>query len=195
MKVLVACEVSGIVRDAFTAAGHDAWSCDLEPSDSPGFRHIISDAVDLAYGEHWDLMIAHPPCTYLTNAANRWLYEDSKTMTVEERLVEREKAIDFFILLRDAPIDKIAIENPWPYREVAEQIGPPTDFVQPWMFGEPESKGIFLWLKNLPPLMSTVIESNREQKKWRMSESKERAKERSKFFPGIARAMADQWSD
>lgn len=193
MRVLVACERSGVVRDAFRAAGHDAWSNDIEPSYACQNYHIIGDALEVAYTDPWDLMIAHPPCTYLTNAANRWLYEDSKDMTVEERLAEQKKAVAFFIALQHAPIEKIAIENPWPYVGVTKYIGKPDDLVQPWMFGDPESKGVCWWLKNLPPLLSTLVCSEREQKKWRLSENEDRPRLRAEFFPGMAAAMALQW--
>jgi len=191
MKVLVACEYSGIVRDAFTEKGHDAMSCDLLPTESPG-KHYQGDVLDIL-NNGWDLMIAHPECTYLTNAANRWLYEDSAVCTKEERIIRRDKAIEFFLKLKNAPINKIAIENPQPHPYVIEKVGKFSDKIQPWMFGNPETKSICLWLKNLPPLISTIIESKREDIKFRLPKTSERSKLRSKFFTGIAKAMADQW--
>lgn len=193
MKILVACEHSGIVRDSFLAKGHDAISCDILDTDVPGPHHR-GDVLDIL-NDGWDLMIAHPPCTFLTNAANRWLYEDSAKSTVEQRLLRRDMAIAFFKLMLCAPVEKIAVENPFPHKWVVEQVGRYSDMVQPWMFGDPESKGVYWWLKNLPPLMSTVTETNREQKKWRMSPGPERDKMRSQFFPLMAEAMADQWGD
>lgn len=138
-------------------------------------------------------MIAHPPCTFLTNAANRWLYEDSARGTAAERIVDRESAIDFFLALKNAPIKKIAIENPEPHPYVSSRVGRYQDKIQPYYFGVPEQKGICLWLKNLPPLMSTTIETKREQKVWKMTPAQDRGKARSKFFHGVAAAMAEQW--
>ena len=193
MKVLVACEFSGIVRDAFIKRGHNALSCDLIPTetDGPHIRGNVLEILDLE--DKWDLMIAHPPCTYLTNAANRWLYEDSSVCTATERIALRDEAIDFFLKLKNAPIEKIAIENPEPHPYVISKVGKYQDKIQPWMFGDPETKGICLWLKNLPPLMSTITETTRDDKVFRMPPGPERAKLRSKFFPHVAEAMADQW--
>jgi hypothetical protein len=200
MKVLVACEYSGIVRDAFTAKGHEAWSVDLLPSESPG-NHYEGDLFDfwcqdkIGKFESFDLMVAHPPCTYLTNAANRWLYEDSAESTAEERLIKRAAAIVFFQQIQKMPIDKIAIENPQPHPYVMEKVGRFHDKIQPYMFEEPETKGICLWLKNLPPLMSTVHESKREAKVHFASPGKDRSKIRSRFYPKIAEQMAIQWGE
>ena len=191
MRVLVACEFSGIVRDAFSVRGHDAWSCDLLPTESAG-NHIEGDVLDVL-ADGWDLMVAHPPCTYLTNAANKWLYVDSGQSTVAERLKRRDDAIMFFQKLQSAPVQKIAIENPQPHPYVIEKVGKFHDKVQPWQFGDPETKGICLWLKNLPPLISTLIETTRTDVKHRLPPGPERAKLRSKFFKGVAHAMADQW--
>ncbi len=191
MRVLVACEFSGIVRDAFSARGHDAWSCDLLPTESAG-NHIEGDVLEVL-ADGWDLLIAHPPCTFLTNAANRWLYVDSGQSTVAERIRHRADAIRFFQALQTAPVGKIAIENPQPHPYVISVVGRFHDKVQPWQFGDPETKGICWWLKNLPPLISTVIETTREDVKHRLPPGPERAKLRSKFFPGVAKAMADQW--
>jgi hypothetical protein len=191
MKVLIACEFSGTVRDAFLARGHDAISCDLLPTESPG-PHYQGDVMDII-NDGFDLMIAHPPCTYLTNAANKWLYVDSGACTALDRLDRREDAIEFFKALQAAPIEKIAIENPQPHPYVMEKVGRFADKVQPWMFGDPETKGVCLWLKNLPPLMSTSIESKREDIKHRLPPGPDRAKLRSMFFPKMAQAMAEQW--
>ena len=191
MRVLVACEYSGTVRDAFSKAGHEAVSCDLLDSDSPG-SHYKGDVFDII-NDGWDMMIAHPPCTYLTNAANKWLYVDSSVSTVEERLIYRDEAIAFFMRLQNADIEKIAIENPQPHPYVTNRVGRFNDKVQPWMFGDPETKGVCWWLKNLAPLMSTVIESTRSDIKHRLPPGPERAKMRAKFFPNMAGAMAHQW--
>lgn len=191
MKILVACEFSGVVRDAFIKVGHEAMSCDLLPTESPGphYEGNIFDVLD----DGWDMMIAHPPCTYLTNAANKWLYVDSSKSTVQERLIYRESAIYFFKELMDASIEKIAIENPQPHPYVMKKVGRFTDKVQPWMFGDPETKGVCWWLKSLAPLMSTDICSIREAVKHNLPPSPDRAKLRSKFFPNMAHAMAEQW--
>ena len=193
MRILVACEYSGVVRDAFNKIpGNHAISCDLLPTESPG-PHYQGDIFDILY-DGFDLMVAHPPCDFLSNAGNRWLFEDSARCTVAERLEYREESIAFFNRIRDAPIDKIAIENPQPHPYVLERVGNFSDKVQPWMFGEPETKGVCLWLKQLPPLVSTVIETRREAIKHRLPPGPERAKLRAKFFPKIAQAMAEQWS-
>ena len=199
MKVLVACEYSGIVRDAFTAQGHEAWSVDLLPTESPG-NHYEGDLFDFwcqdAIGtfESFDLCIAHPPCTYLTNAGNRWLFEDSSEGTWQERREQREEAIHFFQQIQKLPIPMLAIENPQPHPYVMEKVGRFHDKIQPYMFEEPETKGICLWLYNLPPLMSTVTESKREAKVHFASPGKDRSKIRSRFYPKIAHQMSVQWS-
>lgn len=191
MKVLVACEYSGIVRDAFIRAGHDALSCDIIDTESPG-PHYLGDVRDVLYDD-WDLMIGHPPCTYLTNAANRWLYEDCATGTAADRWDKLREGAAFFNTLWNAPIDKICLENPLPGPEAAKLIPRLTDKVEPGDFGHEESKGICLWLKNLPPLMSTMICDYREHKVHWCQPGKDRAKIRSRFFEGIAEAMAHQW--
>lgn len=198
MKVLVACEYSGIVRTAFEKAGHEAWSVDLLPTELPG-NHYEGDLFDfwcqnkIGRFETFDLCIAHPPCTYLTNAANRWLYEPSKESTVPERLERRGKAIRFFMQIQKLPIKRIAIENPQPHPYVIQWVGRFHDKIQPYMFKIPETKGICFWLYRLPPLMSTVTESKREARIHYMSPGENRSKERARFYPEIADAMADQW--
>lgn len=198
MKVLVACEFSGIVRSAFEARGHEAWSVDLEPTEIPG-NHYEGDIFDfwcqdvIGPFESFDLMIAHPPCTFLTNAANRWLYEDSSKGTAEERREDREKAMVFFEQIQAMPIEKKAIENPIIHGDVLERVGRYQDIIHPGDFGHPEKKTICLWLYNLPPLMSTMIEQYREPKVHEAQPGEDRWKERSRFFPGIAKAMAEQW--
>lgn len=191
MRVLIACEFSGIVRDAFAARGHDAWSCDLRPSERNG-KHIQDDVLR-HLDEGWDLMVGHPCCRTLTNSANKWLYQDSANETKERRLEERDKAIAFFSYLQHAPIPKIALENPQPHPYVIARVGPYQQKVQPWEFGDPFTKGVCLWLKNLPPLMATIIEQNRKPACWLEAPGKEREKNRSRTYPGIAAAMAAQW--
>jgi len=192
MRILIGCEYSQIVTQAFRRKGHDAWSCDLLPTDGDPAYHIQADVLTLL-GDGWDMAIFHPYCTYNTNAANRWLFEDSSKSTVAERLVLRDEGLEFFLKLLNAPIPKIAIENPEPHPYVIEVVGRYQDKVQPWMFGDPETKGVCLWLKNLPPLMSTIIESRRDDIKHRLPPGPERAKLRSRFFPRMAEAMAEQW--
>ena len=195
MKVLVGFEESQIGCKAFRARGHEAYSCDLE--DCSGGKpqwHIKKDIREVMY-DGWDLAIFHPYCTYNTNAANRWLYEDCAATTAEERHVLRDEGLKLFQECLDAPIDKICCENPFPHPYVISVIGPFQDMVQPWMFGEPETKGLCLWLKNLPPLMSTIISAERQPKVHKMAPGPERTKERSKSFPLVMAAMADQWGE
>lgn len=198
MKVLVACEFSGIVRDAFAARGHDAWSCDLLPSERPG-NHIEGDALSVV-GDGWDLMIAHPPCTYLTLAGVSHLFDSTvsrngKRAAIfgEARFAAMREAAGFFNALKNAPPRMIAIENPTPHRYARELIGRYNQRIQPWMFGHDETKGTCLWLKNLPPLMSTTISTVREPRCHMESPGPSRWKNRSRTFEGIAAAMADQW--
>lgn len=189
MRVLVACEYSAIVRDAFRAKGHDAWSCDILPTEGDPAFHIQGDVLDIL-DDGWDLMIGHPPCTRLTNAGVRWLHE-------RNLWDDLDKACEFFNALKDAPIGKIAIENPIPHKYAVEQIGKYDQCVQPWMFGDNETKAVCLWLKNLPPLVPMTQEKPvyAEARVWRMPPGPDRQKERSRFFRGIARAMADQWGE
>lgn len=190
MKVLVACEYSGVVRDAFAALGHDAVSCDLLPSETPG-PHYQGDVRDILY-LGWDLMIAHPPCTHLAVSGARWFHQ---------KQAEQAEALDFVRLLLDAPIPKIALENP--VGVISTYIRKPDQIIQPYMFGHNATKTTCLWLKNLPPLIPThivgkgerhITKSGRSLPKWyNLPPSSDRWKIRSGTFPGIARAMADQW--
>lgn len=180
MKVLIACEYSGIVRDAFARKGHDAWSCDILPSESPG-NHLQCDVREII-GDQWDLMIAHPPCTHLAVSGARW-FKDKK--------VEQEEALEFVRLLLNAPIKRIALENP--ISIISSNIRKPDQIIQPWQFGHGETKATCLWLKNLPKLQPTNIVEGREQRIWKMPPSPDRWKERSRTFQGIADAMANQW--
>lgn len=193
MKVLVACEFSGVVRDAFRARGHDAVSCDLLPSEQPGL-HIQGDVLDVL-ADGWDLMVAHPPCTYLSRAGARWW---------AGRESFAQDAANFVLVLWNAPIPRVAIENPigqlnrlWRY---------PDQTIEPWMFGDGYTKRTCLWLRGVPPLMATAVTS--ERRYWidaypgrrdpnvdyrHIRGDARTAKDRSRTFPGIAEAMADQW--
>lgn len=180
MRVLVACEFSGTVRDAFTARGHDAWSCDLLESDRPG-QHIQGDVLSvLAAG--WDLMIAHPPCTHLAVSGARWF---------KHKQQEQAKAVEFFMALANAPVERICIENP--VCIMSSRWRKPDQTVQPWMFGHGETKASCLWLKNLPAIKPTNIVEGREQRIWKLPPSPDRWKLRSVTYQGIAKAMAEQW--
>jgi hypothetical protein len=180
MKILVACEYSGAVRDAFRARGHDAMSCDLLPTDAPG-PHYQGDVRDII-GDGWDLMIAHPPCTHLAVSGARWF---------KDKQQEQADALAFVRLLMGAPVSRIAIENP--VSIISSRIRKPDQIIQPWQFGHGETKATCLWLKNLPPLTPTNIVDGREARVHRMAPSPTRWKERSKTYAGIAQAMADQW--
>jgi len=189
MRVLVACEFSGIVRDAFIEQGHDAWSCDLLPTESPG-PHYQNDIFHVLTKTlySWDLMIAHPPCTYLANSGVSWLHKQ------EGRWQKMFNSAMFFKALLEADIPKIAVENPIMHKYGIDIIGRRQDqVIQPWMFGHGESKATCLWLKNLKQLQPTNVVSGREQRLHRLPPSKDRAKLRSITFPGIAKAMAEQW--
>lgn len=181
MKVLVACEYSGRVRDAFLARGHDAVSCDLLPTDVPG-PHYQGDVRDILYNREWDLLLAHPPCTHLAVSGARWFHLKQQ---------EQADALDFVRLLLDAPVPRIALENP--VSIISSKIRKPTQIIQPWQFGHGETKATCLWLKNLPPLEPTNIVSGREPVVHRMPPGPDRWKKRSATYPGIAEAMADQW--
>jgi len=190
MKILIACEFSGRVRSEFRKLKFDAWSCDLLPTED-GSKYHIQDNVLNHLEEGWDLMIAHPPCTYLANSGVRWLYEKPG------RWQKLEKAIEFFLQLFNAPIPYICIENPIPHKYAREKIGRPTQYIQPWQFGEPYSKKTGLWLKNLPLLKPTKIipKEQIKQQVWKEAPSLDRWKNRSRTYIGIAKAMAQQWGE
>lgn len=183
MKVLVACEYSGRVRDAFIARGHDAMSCDLLPTDVAG-PHYQGDVRDVL-SEDWDLMVAHPPCTFLANSGERWMRDNPK------RQAARVDAVAFVKLLLSANIPRIAIENPIGHLSTA--IGKPTQIIQPWQFGHGETKATCLWLRGIPALTPTDVVDGREARIHRMPPSADRWKKRSETYAGIAAAMADQW--
>lgn len=198
MKVLVACEFSGTVRDAFLARDFDAWSCDLLPDEKGSNRHIRSD-VRTILGDGWDLIIvAHPPCTRLCNSGVRWLTKAPPGRSLDEMWAELDEGADLFSTLWNAPAPHIAVENPVMHKHAKARIVNYREFsqsVQPWQFGHPETKRTCLWLRNLPTLTPTQIVDGREPRVHHMSPGPERAKERSRFFPGIAKAMAEQWGD
>ena len=191
MKVLVACEYSGTVRDAFITAGHDAMSCDLLPTDKPG-PHYQGDVRDIL-GDGWDLMIAHPPCTHLAVSGARWFKDKQK---------EQAEALEFVRFLLNAPIDKIALENP--VSIISSRIRKPNQIIQPWQFGHPESKATCLWLKGLEPLKPTNILPLPPSGRWqnqtpsgqnKLGPSEDRWKLRSATYKGVAQAMAQQWGN
>ena len=195
MRVLVACEYSGTVRDAFRARGHDAMSCDLLPTDVDG-PHYQGDVFDII-DDGWDLMVAHPPCTYLTNSGVTWLHKDPS------RWAKLDEGAAFFKALLNAPIERIAVENPIMHKYAKERIGgvKQSQVIQPWMFGHMEQKATCLWLRNLPPLAPTnnvrdammALPDNERQRLHYLPPSADRWKIRSATFKGIAEAMADQW--
>jgi hypothetical protein len=180
VKVLIACEYSGTVRDAFIRRGHNAISCDLLPTEAPG-PHYQGDVRDILH-DGWDLLIAHPPCTHLAVSGARWF---------TEKATEQAEALAFVRLLLDAPIDRIALENP--VSIISSRIRQPNQVIQPWQFGHGETKATCLWLKNLPPLVSTNIVEGREARIHMMPPGPDRWKERSRTYPGIAEAFARQW--
>lgn len=192
MKILVACEWSGVVRDAFIRRGHDAVSCDLIPSESSFGPHIVGDVIPIL-GGGWDMMIAFPPCTYLCSSGIH------RNCGSTKRMIQTEAAIRFVKTLMGAPIEKIAVENP--VGVLSSRIRKPDQIIQPWMFGEDAQKATCLWLKNLPKLTPTkVVRKHRysnqtESGQNRLPPSKDRAKIRGKTYFGVGEAMASQWGD
>lgn len=183
MRILIACEYSGRVRDAFIAKGHDAMSCDLLPTDAPG-PHYQGDVFDIIR-EGWDMMIAHPPCTHLAVSG-------AKHFAAKQASGVQQDALAFVRRLLDAPIKRIALENP--ISIISSHIRKPDQIIQPWQFGHGETKATCLWLKGLPKLTPTNIVAGREAKVHRMPPSADRWKLRSTTYQGIADAMADQWN-
>lgn len=203
MRVLVACEFSGIVRDAFRAKGHDAWSCDLLPTEKPG-PHLQGNVLAILHGISayydegdfrsayvdpddpvcmpWHMMIAHPPCTHLAVSGARWFRDKAR---------EQAEALEFVRQLLAAPIPRIALENP--VSVISSRIRKPDQVIQPWQFGHGEVKATCLWLKGLPPLTPTNVVPGRVARVHRMPPGPDRWRERSRTFPGIAAAMAEQW--
>lgn len=180
MRVLVACEFSGIVRDAFTLLGHDAWSCDLLSSETEG-NHLQCDVREILR-DNWDLMIAHPPCTHLAVSGARWF---------KDKIELQEEALNFVKMLAKAPIARICIENP--ISIISSRLGKPTQIIHPWQFGHGETKATCLWLKALPNLIPTNVVEGRDSRIHRMSPGPNRWKNRSRTYTGIAYAMAVQW--
>lgn len=198
MKVIVVCECSGVVRQAFRRLGHDAWSCDLKPAEDDSPYHFEENCFGPLLREPWDMMIAHPPCTYLSSSG---IHHASRDETRSRKIME---ALQFVRYLMSMPIEKICIENP--VGIISTQIAPPTQIIQPWQFGEDASKTTCLWLAGLPPLEPTVIALPRltehGKMRWsnqtdnganKLSNTPDRATQRSRTYPGIAAAMADQW--
>ena len=198
LRVLVACEYSGVVRRAFLARGCDAWSCDLLPSEDRSNRHIRGDARDLLH-DGWDLlMVAHPPCTRLCNSGVRWLHTPPPGKTAGQMELELREGAALFSAFWNAPIPRVAVENPVMHghaKRLIENYAEPAQSVQPWQFGHGETKRTCLWLRGLPPLKPTNVVAGREQRVHRMPPSPTRWKERSRFYPGIAAAMAEQWTE
>lgn len=202
MRVLVACEFSGVVRDAFHAKGHDAWSCDLLPTERPNWTlegtpdridlrvhhpdrggHIQGNVLDVL-NDGWDLLIAHPPCTDLAVSGARWF---------KEKQQQQAEALDFVRALLNANVERIALENP--VSIISSRIRKPDQIIQPWQFGHGEIKATCLWLKNLPKLVPTNIVDGRKPRVHYMAPSPDRWKERSRTLQGVADAMADQWGN
>lgn len=207
MKVLIGCEYSGVVRRAFAARGHDAWSCDFLPAEDGSNQHIVGDVCD-HLNDGWDLLaLFHPPCTRLCNSGVRWLSVPPPGKTKEQMWAELDAGAALFSKCWNAPIERIAAENPVMHKYAKMRIvnyQPAAQTIQPWWFGDPAFKGTGLYLKNLPALVPTnkldrPAAGTAEHKKWsaihRASPGPNRWKDRSRTFPGIANAMADQWSD
>ena len=189
-RVLIACEFTGVVRDAFLAEGHEAFSCDLVPSEASKSvlgaektNHIEDDVLNVVARGNWDLMIAHPPCTHLAVSGSRWF---------KDKVKEQAEALEFVRQLMAAPIQRIAIENP--ISVISSKIRKPDQIIQPWQFGHGETKATCLWLNNLPKLVPTNIVEGREARVHRMPPGPDRWKERSRTLSGLAAAMAEQWS-
>jgi len=195
-RMLVGCEESGVVRRAFAARGWDAWSCDMVHAADRSNKHIVGDLRELL-GEGWDLLIvAHPPCTRLCNSGVRWLKSPPPGRTLAEMWRELDEAAALFSDIWNAPIAHVAVENPVMHRHAKERIRNYRPFgqsVQPWQFGHGETKRTCFWLRDLPKLVPTAVVDGREARIHRMPPGPLRARERSRTFPGIAEAMADQW--
>jgi len=200
LRVLVACEYSATVRDAFRARGFDAWSCDLLPTEGDPRWHIQGDAIAAAYGQRWDLLIAHPECTYMANSGAKHLYAGMNKLNGPnpDRWAWLGAAATFFMTLWRAPVPCKAFENPimlGHVRRLFPDFPDWTQIIQPHQFGHGETKATALYLDELPPIVPTNEVEGREQRVWKMGPGPERKKERSRTFQGIADAMADQWGD
>lgn len=205
LRVLIGCETSGVVRRAFAARGHDAWSCDLLPAEDGSNRHIICDVRDRLH-EQWDLLaVFHPPCTRLCNSGVRWLHVPPPGKTLKQMWRELDDAADLFSAVWNAPIPRIAVENPVMHKHAKAKIKnyqPPAQTVQPWWFGEPAFKGTSFYLRGLPALLPTnrlvpPKAGTDDHRAWswvhRAPPGPNRWKDRSRTFDGIAEAVADQW--
>lgn len=182
MRILIACEYSGKVRDAFISRGHEAVSCDILETEKPG-PHYKGNVRDIL-NDGWDMLIGFPPCTHLASSGARWFKE-------KQADGRQQEGIDFFMLLANANIPRICLENP--VGIMSTQYRKPDQIIQPWQFGHGETKATCLWLKGLPNLVPTNIVEGREPRMWKLPPSKDRAKIRSETYQGIADAMADQW--
>ena len=193
MKMLVACEFSGTVRESFKKRGWDAWSCDLLPTDIPSDKHIQGDCLEVIASQSWDLIIGHPPCTYLT-------VSNSKNWAKLQANGKQQEAIDFALAIWDADCPRICVENPVGALSTRSRMGKPSVYIQPYQFGHAEQKKTGLWLKGLPPLTTTNfidvsgLPKKDVQRLHYLPPSKDRWKLRSKTYQGIANAMADQWT-
>ena len=188
MKVLIGCEKSKRVANAFRERGHDAFSCDILPAEGGQDNHIQDDVLK-HLNDGWDMAIFHPDCTYLANSGVRWLIDNP------ERYARMIEACEFFNKLLHAPIPRIAVENPIQHKYAREFIRKPDQIVQPWWFGEGETKATCLWLVHLPPLMATIVHSERYGRVWREPPSLERKVNRSRTYQGFAEAIAEQWGN
>jgi len=182
MRILIACEYSGKVRDAFISKGHDAMSCDILETEKPG-PHYKGDVRDILY-DGWDMLVGFPPCTHLASSGARWFKE-------KQADGRQQDGVDFFMLLANSSIPKIALENP--VGIMSSRYRKPDQIIQPWQFGHGETKSTCLWLTGLPKLVPTNIVEGREPRMWKLPPSEDRAKIRSETYQGIASAMADQW--
>ncbi len=183
MKILISCEYSGIVRESFSRLGHDVWSCDLLETEIQSNNHLQCDVREII-DNSWDMMIAHPPCTHLAVSGARWF---------KNKKAEQAEALEFVRFLLNAPIRRIALENP--VSIISSQIRKPDQIIQPWQFGHGETKATCLWLQNLPKLQPTDIVAGREPRVWKTPPGKNRWKDRSRTLEGIAQAMANQWGN
>lgn len=197
-RVLVACEFSGVVRRAFSNAGFDAWSCDLLPAEDRSNKHLVVDARAIL-DDGWDLLVvAHPPCTRLCKSGLRWLHTPPAGKTLEQMWADLDEAADLFSAFWNAPVPRIAVENPLMHRHAQQRIRgyrPPAQVVQPWQHGHGETKATCLWLKGLPTIQPTNVVEGRVARVHRMSQTADRWRERSRTFDGIANAMASQWGE
>lgn len=183
MRVLVACEFSGVVREAFARLGHDAWSCDLLPAEDGGLAHLRGDVTEILE-DGWDMLLGFPPCTHLCASGARW-WKEKRNL--------QDAALVFVWQLMSAPVRYIAIENP--IGIISSRIRKPDQIIQPYQFGHGETKATCLWLKNLPPLRPTKLVKGRVPRVHLLPPSPDRWRERSRTYPGIARAMAEQWTE